>query len=356
MELGKRIKKLRFKAGMTQEQLANRLGVTPQAVSKWENSTAMPDITLLPVLAGAFGVTIDDLFDLTVEQKLQRIENRMDTEKELPGDLFYEYEEYLKEQLETYGDRGRILSLLAHLYHHRMESDGDKVSRYARESIRLAPGEKDCQWLLQRAEGHCIWDWNNPEGNHTRAITFYRELIAGSEEAAHSPLPYYYLIDNLIADHRTEEARQALAACRRLPDHKPFLLTTYEAYIALCEYDVEKGDEIIRQGLAAYGSDGGFCFEAAQYYARKCAYEQAIECYERSYALDARPRYVDALQGIALIQEIMGDYGKAAGTYDRILKNLREEWGFTEESAVQEAEREKHRLLEKSKTINNHTC
>ena len=48
MELGKKIRQLRFKAGMTQEQLAERLTLSPQSVSKWETGAAMPDITALP--------------------------------------------------------------------------------------------------------------------------------------------------------------------------------------------------------------------------------------------------------------------------------------------------------------------
>ena len=347
MELGQKIKQLRFKAGLTQDQLAQRLGVTPQSVSKWENAVSMPDIALLPALAGEFGVSIDDLFDLSAEQKLQRIENRMDTEEELPGDLFLDYGEYLREQLNTYPDRGRILSLLGHLYHHRMEADARKVSRYAREAIRLAPGEKDCQWLLQMAEGHHAWDWNC--SNHSRAIEFYRDLISGNEEAARSPLPYYYLIDNLIADHRAGEAREVLEACRKLPEHKPILVTAYEAHIALAEYDEAKADGIIETGKKQYPEDSGFFFEAAQYHAWKGEYPQAIACYEIDYASDARPRYIDALQGIAMIYEILGEYGKAAAAYDRILENLREEWGFTEETAIQEAEAEKRRLLERAR-------
>ena len=348
MELGQKIKQLRFKAGLTQEQLAQSLGVTPQSVSKWENAASMPDITLLPALAGEFGVSIDDLFDLSAEQKLQRIENRMALESELPGDLFLDYAEYLKEQLNAFPDRGRILGLLARLYHHRMEADAAKVSRYAREAIRLAPGVKDCQWLLQLAEGHQAWDWNC--SNHTRAIEFYKGLIMESEEAARSPLPYYYLLDNLIADRRVDEAKHWIEACRKLPEHKPFLLTVYEAYVALAECDTAKADGIIRRGKEQFAGNGGFIFEAAQYHARKGEYAQAIACYEESYAGDPKPRYTDALQSIAMIREIMGEYDEAAAVYERILENLQEEWGFTEETAVQEAEREKQRLLEKARS------
>jgi transcriptional regulator with XRE-family HTH domain len=58
MELGKKIKQLRFKAGLTQEQLAERLGIGPQSVSKWENAVSMPDITALPLLAEIFGTGV----------------------------------------------------------------------------------------------------------------------------------------------------------------------------------------------------------------------------------------------------------------------------------------------------------
>lgn len=59
--LGKRIAMLRKRSGMTQEQLAERVGVSAQAVSKWENEASCPDIMTLPLLADIFGVTIDEL-------------------------------------------------------------------------------------------------------------------------------------------------------------------------------------------------------------------------------------------------------------------------------------------------------
>ena len=60
--IGAQIARLRRERGMTQEQLAGRLGVTFQAVSKWENAAACPDIALLPELADLFGITLDELF------------------------------------------------------------------------------------------------------------------------------------------------------------------------------------------------------------------------------------------------------------------------------------------------------
>ena len=56
------IVKYRRELGLTQEGLAQRLGVTNQAVSKWESGQSCPDIALLPALADIFGITIDQLF------------------------------------------------------------------------------------------------------------------------------------------------------------------------------------------------------------------------------------------------------------------------------------------------------
>ena len=61
MTLGQRISLYRKKLNISQEELGARLGVSRQAVSKWENDLSCPDITLLPQLARLFGVTTDEL-------------------------------------------------------------------------------------------------------------------------------------------------------------------------------------------------------------------------------------------------------------------------------------------------------
>ena len=61
MTIGKRIGHLRRQRSMTQEDLANAMGVSPQAVSKWENDQTCPDISALPKLARLLGVSVDEL-------------------------------------------------------------------------------------------------------------------------------------------------------------------------------------------------------------------------------------------------------------------------------------------------------
>lgn len=59
--IGSRISKYRKAKGLTQEELANKLGVSSQAVSKWENDVSCPDISLLPQLCKELGITSDEL-------------------------------------------------------------------------------------------------------------------------------------------------------------------------------------------------------------------------------------------------------------------------------------------------------
>ena len=61
MTIGKRIATLRKEKGLTQEDIARKLDVSSQAVSKWENDQSCPDISLLPKLAKVLGVTVDTL-------------------------------------------------------------------------------------------------------------------------------------------------------------------------------------------------------------------------------------------------------------------------------------------------------
>ena len=73
IRLGERIKELRLRDGRTQEALAGRLGVTAQAISRWEKGICYPDIELVPSIANCFGVTIDELFGYRNDRE-QRID------------------------------------------------------------------------------------------------------------------------------------------------------------------------------------------------------------------------------------------------------------------------------------------
>lgn len=86
MTLGKRIAMLRRNQGWTQEQLGEKVGVSAQAVSKWENDLACPDITTLPLLADLFGVTTDELLGVKpIEPHVVVLDKEPEEEKKGKG-------------------------------------------------------------------------------------------------------------------------------------------------------------------------------------------------------------------------------------------------------------------------------
>lgn len=79
---------MRIEKNIIQEVLADSLGVSAQAVSKWENGVTSPNIGLLPDICVFFGVKIDELFRLPVESHFERIEKMFSYEREISDDNF----------------------------------------------------------------------------------------------------------------------------------------------------------------------------------------------------------------------------------------------------------------------------
>ena len=117
MTLGKTIKQLRKETFLSQEQLAAKLNITAQAVSKWENEESYPDILFLPKIAAIFGVKIDALFDYEEDSAYQQIENMLDNERYFTHADFGKAESFLLEQLSTNPNDLHALTVLGDLYH-----------------------------------------------------------------------------------------------------------------------------------------------------------------------------------------------------------------------------------------------
>ena len=74
--IGEKLKKLRRNRDLTQEEVATHLGISYQAISKWERGDGYPDITMLPALANYFAVSVDELIgmeEITSASKLDEI-------------------------------------------------------------------------------------------------------------------------------------------------------------------------------------------------------------------------------------------------------------------------------------------
>jgi len=83
--LGIRIAQLRREKNLTQEEFATKLGISPQAVSKWETGMGCPDISLLPTIATELDITMDELFGKTIVRESPVANNTVDLPQEYRG-------------------------------------------------------------------------------------------------------------------------------------------------------------------------------------------------------------------------------------------------------------------------------
>ena len=139
MNIGVKIKELRKQRGMTQEQLADRMCVSFQAVSKWENNVAMPDISILPMLARFFGVSMDVLFDFSLEEIEDKALEIAKESWKYRDDNDDKAREILIEGLSQYPDNDILLANL--LYVTDCNERADEVLRIASKVVDITKDE-----------------------------------------------------------------------------------------------------------------------------------------------------------------------------------------------------------------------
>lgn len=340
IDIGKKIKALRLQKGMTQEELANKLGMTSQAVSKWENGVTAPDIQLLPDLSVIFGVTIDELFALTDDVHFERIENMMYNERFIPKDDYAYAENFLKEKLNDSRKKSECLTLLAMLHNQRAKEHHEIAAEYARDGLKLSPEKKANHCALRDAENGINVDWNF--SNHHKLIDYYKEFVKINPGYHRG---YLWLMDLLIEDGRCHEAREVLEAMNKI--HPSFLYQLYDGMICKEECNLPQALKLWEEMTQLYPDEWMAWFSKGDCMARLCRYEEAIEYYSRAYELQPSPKYTDSLEAISHIYEIQGKYDDAAQKLGEIIVLLKKDWNVTEGETVDFYKREIDRLMRK---------
>lgn len=137
LKIGKQIRKLRLEHKMTQEELAELLGVSFQAVSKWENEQSLPDLTMLPVLADFFRVSMDELMGYcgkTRQKEIEKLSVRA-WECRVAGDMA-KATAILREGLSRYPGDEVLFNCL--LYSMDPETENEEIIRIAGELSQTA--------------------------------------------------------------------------------------------------------------------------------------------------------------------------------------------------------------------------
>lgn len=122
--LSERLKMLRKMKDLTQEQLADYMGVSPQAVSRWETGATSPDISALPMLAELFNITVDELLGIDEKAKHEEIFATIaEAEKEIDKNITAEPIKKLREILNKYPNNDRLLTCLMYALYAASEDE-----------------------------------------------------------------------------------------------------------------------------------------------------------------------------------------------------------------------------------------
>lgn len=332
IEIGKKIRLLRLSKGLTQEQLAEKLCVTAQSVSKWENDVTAPDIALLPQISVELGVTIDELFSITDEARLARIENLLGASSEstvISERDFESYRTFLCEHKDSSELKGRVLTALATLYNQQAISYRMTAARYAQEGIEYDPDEKMNHRELNLAWNGADRDWY--ASNHSELIGYYMDFVEKHPDNLHA---LQQLLDNLIADGRAEEAEYILAKLKG--EDGSCRSAMYEAKLYYLRGDVALAEQTLDRMTERFAEDWLAWSYKGDVYACVAEYDKASECWLRSHELQPVPRLIDDLLDLAHVAVIQKRYGKAAEYYERTLEVLREDYSVTEGDMVED--------------------
>lgn len=142
ISIGKTLRRLRIEKGLTQEQLAEVLNVSAQAVSRWENDQAYPDIALLPGLAVYYGVSVDEIIGMEGIRKEERIHSAMsEIYTQVRQGNLEDALDMIRENLRLYPDNSSLLMALSETLA-RKEDDEEALKEAIAVSERVLRGNE----------------------------------------------------------------------------------------------------------------------------------------------------------------------------------------------------------------------
>lgn len=164
-KIGEKIRTLRLQHKLTQEQLADRLGVSYQSVSRWENGVTYPDVELLPAIARYFSVTTDYLLGQDEEKKRKQLRSQINSIAKM-----------------TENDKDSIIDIIRTC---RREQDNGEYFADICDALRYCPAWKDPEVLdeLRKSKDLFLDTCTDPQ-NRSRGLTFYASMEEESQLTA----------------------------------------------------------------------------------------------------------------------------------------------------------------------------
>ena len=211
IKLGEKIRELRKRDGRKQEDLALALGVTNQAVSRWEKDLGYPDMELLPAIANYFHITIDELFgyDNDRETRLAGYIEKFHEMCELEGDKFKttteEQESFIRKALEEFPNEWKLQMRLAWVLEDKASQD--------RTTGKDTDTLKEAVALFEQARNNCD-DKNWKDSITSQLADAYIQIDNDDkrEKLASASSPVYISREMLRAYSKDEDKHKRYSA------------------------------------------------------------------------------------------------------------------------------------------------
>lgn len=283
------LKKFRVAKKLTQEQVAETLGISTQTVSRWECNTTLPDVMILPKIAELYCVTIDDLYkesSIAYDNYAQRLGSVFEASHK-PEDFMQAYVEYNK-LLKSGEYTTEDLRLYGILHQYMMEVCRDKAEEIFDRVIKKGPVEDpETYWSTYRQKGYFLWEL----GRNQETINAFLPLVeAGSNEVQE-------------------------------------WICLIQAYSFATEYDTAL--QWVQKAEARFPENASLHIYAGDLMRELSRYDEAFTHWNR--ALEMNPECLAPAYSMASCYEELDDFENACATYNRIADNL-ENRGFDVEA------------------------
>lgn len=264
MNIGKNIKKLREAKQITQEQLGKLLNVSHQAVSKWENGVALPDISLLPELGRVLEVLVDDLLKDEIdpyESYADRLFSMYSSSRTMEN--FLRAEEEYRKIIESGNYTNKQLSDYGYLYHYHMH---------------------DCR---------------------RKAFEIYDKVITQEKENK-SEVYYGTLRSRVVLHTQLGQCTQAIEECKKLVEEEPGSAQSHSLLLAAYVFSdkYEEGLKLGEKAMIQFPNDSLIAGYVAEYYAHFERYDEAFKYWDK--ALELSDQYIDSMFSKAFCYQKLG--------------------------------------------------
>lgn len=330
MNIGSVIKKLRTAQGVTQEDLAEYLGISYQAVSKWETGVGLPDITLLPRIAVFFGVRIDELFSINHEDEMERIRYILDYEKMNDGNFAYA-KKTLDAMLSENSKNVEAIKTYAKVILNKSNEELLAAGKLLEKAMETSPLDDEVYGLYRAVRGGGAYKYHSDNDWFIRVCEPYAKKYPQNEGLCSS------LIEAMISQQYFDRAEEIIHLMKPSAEQK------FMKDILMGDVQVKRGNTESAKEIWATVSkeDWRAQYEVGERLNRLNEYEDAIVCFNRAFELQKAPkRALDMVYSLAFLYKKLGRYIEAIKSWECILQVLAEDYGLIEGNDVEWAKSE----------------